>query len=82
MTRDRASVTVIAISQIDFIDLRLADQTSTMEEILIGVCLWEVGRKAHRRTWDLLGIEGVPSVVGCALSKVAVWNGWLHGMVE
>jgi hypothetical protein len=47
--------------------------------ILTGVRPWEVGRKAHCRTWDLFGIEVVPSVVGFALSKVAVWNAWLHG---
>jgi len=76
ITRDRASITVVAISLMNFIVLRLACPTTTMEGILIGVCLWEVGRKAHRRTWDLLGAKVVPGVVGFALSKVAVWNIW------
>jgi hypothetical protein len=74
-------------SQMDFIFLRMADPTS-MEApfrigILIGVRLWEVAGKAHRRTRNLLGTGVVPSIVGFALSKVAaVWNIWLHGIVE
>jgi hypothetical protein len=86
ITRDRASsIRFIAISQKNFVFLRMADPASTgapfRRGILIGVRLWEVGRKAHRMTWDLLGTEVVP-IVGFALYKVAVWNTWLHGMVE
>jgi hypothetical protein len=70
----------------NFIFLRMADPTS-MEApfrrgILVGIRLWEVGRKAYRRARDLLGTGVVPSVVGFALSKIAVWNSWLHGMAE
>jgi hypothetical protein len=70
----------------NFIILRMADPTS-MEApfrrgILTGARHWEGRRKAHRRTWDLLGSSVVPGVVGFALSKVAVWNIWLHGMVQ
>jgi hypothetical protein len=63
----------------------MADPTSVEAPgILIGDSLWEARRKAHRRTGGLFGTEGVPSVVGAvgfALSKVTVWNTWLHGMV-
>jgi hypothetical protein len=67
----------------NFIFVRMADPTSVEAPfrigILIGVRLWEAGRKAHRRARDLLGTEVVPSVVGFALSKVAaVWNTWLQ----
>jgi len=81
ITRDRASMTVVAIGQMNFTVSNLADATTATEAILIGVCLCEMLRKAHRRTWDLLGAKVVPSVVGFALSKVAVWNIWLHRMV-
>ena len=73
--------------QMNLIFLYMADPTS-MEApfrrgIAIGVHLWDVGQKAHRRTRGLLGTGVVPSVVGFALSKAAtVWNTWLHGIVE
>jgi hypothetical protein len=82
MTRDRASpISVVAVSQMSVVFLRSADRTS-MEApfrsgILIGVHHWEAGSKG---TWDLLGTEVVPRVVGFA--KVAVWHTWLHGMIE
>lgn len=74
-------------SQVNFIFLRMADPTS-MEAPFGRVVLIlgrhrEVGRKAHHRNRDLLGAGVVPSVVGFALSKVAVWDtAWLHEMVE
>ena len=82
MTRDKASpISVVAVSQMSFVFPRSADRTS-MEAlfrsgILIGVRHWEAGSKG---TWDLLGTEVVPRVVGFA--KVAEWHTWLHGMVE
>jgi hypothetical protein len=87
INRDRASsIIVVAIIQMDFIIfLRMADPTSIeapFRDILIGIRLWEAGRKAHRRTRDLLGTGVVPSVVGFAFSKVAVWVTRLHGMVS
>jgi hypothetical protein len=70
----------------NFVFPRMADPTSTeapfRRGILIRDRLWEVGRKAHRRTRDLLGTDVVPSVAGFALPKVVVWNTWLHGIVE
>ena len=81
---DHESRLLESYSQMNFIILRMADPTSTeapsRRGILIGVRLWEVGRKARRRTRDLLGTEVVPSVGGFAW--VAVWNSWLHRMVE
>lgn len=74
-------------SQMNFIFLCMADPTSMEAPFRRGVLIlgrpWEVGRKAHHRNRDLLGTGVVPSVVGFALSKVAVWNtAWLHEMLE
>ena len=70
----------------NFIILRMADPTSMeapfMRGILTGARHWEARRRAHRGTRGLPGTAVGPSVVGFALSKVAIRNTRLYGMVE
>jgi hypothetical protein len=81
---DRASsIRVVAICQMSFTFLRMADPTSAGVRLPV----WEVGRKTHpsRRAGELLGIgEVIPCVVGLSLSglEVAIQNTRLHGTVE
>ena len=60
----------------NFIFPRMADPTSTETPfrggILIEVRLWEVGRKARHRAWELLVTGMVRSMVGFVW--VVVWN--------